>query len=189
MNVFNKDFEDRNKNRLKKLIDLAKKNDSPTGWETKTFAVGGLTEVGFSMNNPELLLVISSQGRGVINCSEFKLTDRDTDIDGDWINYIDLVADGIGELRNEIIKISGLHGGGLPLTNEFGDSLQMVAPEWPIFNLIFEPNYTSIFIEKSAKDCFQIFRDYELRAYGFSSNGKFFITATSSEVNIYRKKA
>lgn len=154
----------------------------------ETFAVGGLTEVGFSINNPELLLVISSQGRGVINCSEFKLTDRDYDTYADWIDYIELIADGIGKLNNERIRISGLHGGGLPLMNEFGDSLQMVTPEWPIFSIIFEPRGKSVFSEKNAEDCFQIFRDYELRSYGFSPNGKFFSIATNSEVNIYRKK-
>jgi hypothetical protein len=33
------------------------------------FVLGGLSEVGFSKNHPELLLVVSSQGKGIIDCS------------------------------------------------------------------------------------------------------------------------
>jgi len=185
MDIFNKDRETENRLRLQKLVDLTTVSDTPTGWTKETFAVGGLIEVGFSKIHPELLLVISSSGRGVIDCSKLKLIDRDDDDD---YNSQDLWAIGIGKLSNEKIMISGLHGGGLPYSNEFGDGILYMATQWPIIDLIFEPKFKTIYREGNEKHCFRIFHDYELRAYGFSYDGQYFIIATSSEVYVYRKE-
>jgi hypothetical protein len=62
-----------------------------------------------------------------------------------------------------------------------------MATQWPIIDLIFEPNLKSLYKDGEAKDCFKIFHDYELKAYGFSYDGNYFITATSSEVTVYHK--
>lgn len=190
MSFFNKKKNSENKNRLRlqKLIDLTTTKDTPNGWVKKTFAIGGLSDVGFSKKNTELLLIVSSQGRGIIDCSKLELIERDNNDDFDWLNPYKLLADGFGTLANEKIFISGLSGGGLPTSNQFGDNIEYMATEWPIISLIFEPNYKSIYKEGEEKYCFKIFHDYELRAYGFSSDGTYFVTATSSEINIYKKK-
>lgn len=190
MKLFNKNntHEDDNRLRLQKLVDKANTSDVPYGWIKETFAIGGLSEVGFSKKHPELLLVVSSQGRGVIDCSKLELIERDNDTNWDWINSYELWAMGIGKLSDEKIEISGLHGGGLPLGNKSGDGMTFMATNWPIIDLIFEPNFKNIYKEGDGKDCFIIFHDYELRAYGFSYNGEYFITATSSELNVYRKE-
>ena len=182
------DFEQENRLRLQKLVDLTKVSDTPDGWMKETFAVGGLSEVGFSKKQPELLLVVSSQGRGAIDCSKLELIDRDYNDDFDWINYQELWAIGIGKLEGEKIMVGGLHGGGLPNYNGFGDGIQYMATEWPIIDLIFEPKSKSVFNESTGKDCFKIFHDYELRNYGFSYDGQYFIIATSSEVNVFKKE-
>jgi len=190
MSIFNKkkNIETENRLRLKKIVELTTVSDSPIGWKKKTFAIGGLSEVGFSKNYPELILVISNQGRGVIDCSKFTLTDKDNNTDIDWINSHELLATGIGKLADESILVSGLHGGGLPNSNKDGDRIQYMATEWPIIDLIFEPNFKSIYKEGDQKYCFKIFHDYELRTYGFSYNGQYFIIATSSELNVYQKE-
>lgn len=188
MNIFDDNIENENRLRLQKLVDATITSEAPKGWIKETFAVGGLTEVGFSKEYSELLLVISSQGRGVIDCSKFELIERDYNDDHDWINSQELWATGIGKLSNEKIMVSGLHGGGLPLTNPFGDSIQYMAIKWPIIDLIFEPSFKSIYKDGDQKHCFRVFHDYEVKTYGFSYCGKYFIIATSSEVNIYRKE-
>lgn len=167
---------------------MTKISETPTGWIKETFAVGGLSEVGFSKKYPELLLVVSSQGRGIIDCSKLELIERDYNDNFDWINTFELWAMGIGKIADEKIMVAGLHGGGLPNSNEFGDGIQYMATKWPIIDLIFEPNFKSIYKEGDEKNCSRIFHDYELRAYGFSYDGQYFITATSSEVNVYRKE-
>ncbi|WP_284651422.1 hypothetical protein [Flavobacterium terrisoli] len=189
MNLFSKksNLDDENRLRLQKLVDQAKEMDIPTGWKKETFAVGGLSNVGFSKKFPEMLLVISSQGRGVIDCSKFELIERDYDDSWEWMDTYELWSMGIGKLFDEKILVGGIHGGGLPFLNKYGDSLQFMATQWPIIDLIFEPNFKSIYQEDEAKDCFKIFSDYELKAYGFSYDGNYFITATGSEVNVYRK--
>lgn len=188
MNFFNKNKEDANKKRLQNLVNETKVIDEPSGWKKSTFAIGGLTEIGFSKYNPNLLLVISSQGRGLIDCQNSELIERDNDTDFEWINSYEMTSQGIGVLSNEIILVSGLHGGGLPLLNKNGDELLYMATEWPIIDIIFEPNFKSIYKENEAKECFRIFHDYELRAYGFSYDGETFVIATSSEISIYRNK-
>jgi hypothetical protein len=190
MNIFkkNKNIEQENRLRLQKLVDLTTVSDIPEGWIKETFAVGGLSEIGFSKNHSELLLIISSQGRGVIDCSKFELTDRDYNTDYDWINSQELWSFGIGKLSDEKIVVGGLDGGGLPHSNKDGDRIEFMATEWPIIDLIFQPNFKSIYKKGEESKCFRLFHDYELRAYGFSYDGKYFAIATSSEVNVYRKE-
>ena len=180
--------EAENRLRLQKLVDRTKITTVPPGWEMKQFAIGGLSNVGFSKNHPELLLVISSQGRGVIDCATLELKERDNDDSWEWMDIYELWAMGIGILKDEKIGVSGIHGGGLPLLNKHGDSVTFFATEWPIVDLIFEPKFKSIYYQDDAVDCFRIFHDYELKAYGFSYDGNYFVTATGSEINVYRKK-
>lgn len=188
MNFFNKNQEDKNKKRLQDLVKQTEAVDEPIGWRKTVFAIGGLTEIGFSKQDPNLLLVISSEGRGLIDCKSSQLIEREDDTNWDWINPYELTAQGIGVLSNEKIQVSGLHGGGLPLMNKNGNSLLYMATEWPIVDIIFEPNFKSIYKENEAKECFSIFHDYELRAYGFAYDGQTFVIATSREINIYRKQ-
>lgn len=189
MNLFGKKSnpDDENRLRLQKLVDQTKNIETPTGWKKETFAIGGLSNVGFSKKIPEMLLVVSSQGRGIIDCSKFELIERDYDDSWEWSDIYELWTMGIGKLSDEKILVSGIHGGGLPFLNKYGDSIQFMATQWPIIDLIFEPHCKSLYKENESKDCFRIFHDYELKTYGFSYNGDYFITATSSEVNVYKK--
>jgi hypothetical protein len=188
MNIFKRSKDDKNRDRLRNLVGLAEKVESPSGWIKSVFDIGGLTEVGFSKQETNLIMVISSQGRGLFDCQKMALIERDYDTNFDWIDSYEMTAQGIGVLCNERILVSGLHGGGLPLRNKNGDGLQFMATEWPIIDIIYEPNYKSIYKESEAKQCFRIFHDYSLVTYGFSYDGKTFVIATSSEINIFREK-
>ena len=132
-----KDFEKKNRNRLVQLLVGVPHKECPEGWrKSGTFAVGGLTEIGFSKQS-EMLLVVSSSGRGVIDCALGKKVARDDEPDGAWYVPRELLCDGIGSIEGEEIQIAGLHGGGLPTINGEGESLEVVAPEWPKSDLIF----------------------------------------------------
>src|SRR5579863_298772 len=77
-------------------------------------AVGGLTEVGFA-DDSDLLLVVSSQGRGVLDCRSGEYVARDrTEPNDSWYDERRLRAFGIGPLEGQLIRLAGLHGGGLP---------------------------------------------------------------------------
>jgi hypothetical protein len=64
-----------------------------------THAIGGLTGVGFA-NNSDLLLVVSSQGRGVFDCRTGQRIARDrTEPEVSWCDEYRLRAIGIGPLE------------------------------------------------------------------------------------------
>lgn len=187
MNLFKKNIEDENRKRLRKILERAKIQNCPDGWEYQKFAVGGLTEVGFSEQNEDLLLVISSNGRGLFDCPRLEKVDRDRSDDFE-IDYSNLTCQGIGELENEKIRIAGLHGGGLPVTNSQGDSLEIMALDWPKTDIIFQPKWSSIYMEKDSVKCFRIYSPDTLKVYGFSQNGKYFVIGTSSDLLIFKRQ-
>lgn len=188
MSVFRKKSNDQvNRIRLQKLVATTQTADAPKGWGKQSFAIGGLTEIGFSKENPELLLVISTQGYGVFDCDKLQRVDRDSNIEVTCNTY-ELWTNGIGILANEKISVAGIYGGGLPLVNQFGDYLRYMAPEWPRVTIIFEPDGKSVYKKEEAKACFTIYNDYEVVTFGFSYSGNYFVIATSSDIYIYRKE-
>jgi hypothetical protein len=182
------DYEKKNRERLITLLSKLPSSECPDGWESiGKFVVGGLIEIGFS-KNAELLLVVSSAGRGVIDCVQGKKISRDDEVDGEWYMPAELMCQGIGPLQAEAVHIAGLHGGGLPTSNSLGQSLEVVSPEWPKTNLIFCAPYKSALIEGHQTGCVSIASDY-FRAFGFSWIGNSFAYATESDVTIFRKRS
>lgn len=187
MSFFKKDIEKENRKKLRKILEKAKVQNCPDNWEFEQFAVGGLTEVGFSKTKPNLLLAISGNGRGLFDCSKLEIIERDYN-DDFHIDYSALNCFGIGKLKGEKINISGLHGGGLPLGNSEGDSLDIMALDWPKIDIIFQPNWSSIYLEKDSEKCFRIYSTGTLKVYGFSKKGNYFVIGTSSDLLIFKKK-
>ncbi len=186
MSLFKKNSENENRKRLKKIFENVKVQNCPDGWEFKHFAVGGLTEIGFSYLNPDMLLVISSSGRGLFDCSNLTKIEKDYNNDFE-IDYSELICYGIGELKDERIRVSGLHGGGLPLGNSNGDSLDVMALDWPDVDIIFQPEFSSFYSEKDVNKCCRIYKTGTLKAYGFSKIGNYFVIATSSDLLLFKK--
>lgn len=100
----------------------------PDKWKVVgTYAIGGLTSVGFSQDEQHLL-VVSSQGRGVFDCWTGRKVARDNEADGDWLDERHLRCQGIGPIVQEFVPIAGLAGGGLRRCNDDGDLLECIAP-------------------------------------------------------------
>ena len=78
----------------------------PAGWEKETFAVGGLTYLGFSNLQTEKLVVISSQRQSVIDCRTWEKIDCEGSYDEE--NLV-ACAEPLGD---ELIPIAGEVGGG-----------------------------------------------------------------------------
>jgi len=119
-NLFRSSIDNRNLviETIKRVSDA-----SPLGWDNvTTLAVGGLTEVGFSKST-NLLLIISSAGRSVVDCHSGEKVSRDYECDGSWYDPVNMQCRGIGSISDELIAISGLCGGGLPRINRFGESI------------------------------------------------------------------
>ncbi len=94
--------------------------DPPAPWRRlPVFAVGGLFGVGYAPGS-DLLLVLSSQGRGVFDCLAGEKLARDYDEAHDFLDVIRLTATGFGPLIGQAVRVGGLFGGGLPLTTTDG---------------------------------------------------------------------
>ncbi|HEX8606076.1 MAG TPA: hypothetical protein VF774_25765 [Pseudoduganella sp.] len=180
-------YEQQNRERLIRLVTALPSSSTPQGWQqTGTFAIGGLSDIGFSKNF-ELLLIISSSGRGVIDCTTGEKIARDDEVDGDWYLPSMLQCQGIGPLKTETVQIAGLQGGGLPISNQFGESLTLVSPSWPRSDLIFCAPGKSPLIEGHQTGCEIVGSYYEVRAFGFSWTGNSFVIATSSDVVAFKR--
>jgi len=175
---------------LKPLIKAIRKSPvstPPEPWrEIATVAVGGLSSVGFAKEE-EHLLVVSSQGRSVIDCSTGERLERDRE---DYHEDTSLLeAEGIGSLAGEKIKISGLYGGGLPNSTDDMWAVHEIVLDWPESILVMtKPGswlYGMIYDKKG--DFVKIGSTLELRAFGFSPSGRSLVIATSSDVTIYHR--
>jgi hypothetical protein len=159
----------------------------PKPWSLlATLAVGGLREVGFDRHS-ELLLVVSSAGRGVIDCTNATKVARDDSeyYEGEAI----LEATGIGPLQGTIIRMAGLYGGGLPTRTTDGWSVEVLALDWPVEEVILlEPKsflYGSL--NGKATSFHKIGSESEIRACGFSYSGRSLVIATTSAISVFRR--
>lgn len=161
---------------------------APSPWRRTFHAIGGLSEVGF-VPGSDLLLVVSSTGRGLFDCASGSRVDRDRTPpeEGEWHDEVGLLAQGIGTIEQQFIRLAGLHGGGLPLMARDGWSLKLVAPDWPLQRVVIEPPGRSVLIERLAQGCVVIEQDYEIRTFGFSDTGRTFVVALAHSLIIFSR--
>lgn len=157
--------------------------DPPAPWRrSSVFAVGGLFGVGYAADR-DLLLVLSSQGRGVFDCLTGEKLARDYDEAHDFFDPIRLTAAGFGPLAGQTVRVGGLFGGGLPLTTADGWCLEAQARVWPTH---------SVFLTApGARESVCVGEDgaCELRACGFSETGRSFVIATSCDLTVFARPA
>jgi hypothetical protein len=170
----------------KKLLSLDI-HEVPDPWKlVATFSVGGLRSVGFDQES-ENLLVVSSQGRGVIDCFTGEKVARDCE--EFYENETSLESQGIGILSDRTIRMAGLFGGGLPSITEDGWQIECITLNWPEQMLILLPPNSNLYGSVTGHPDLmtKIFEDSCIRTYGFSYTGKTFIIATTSDVTIFAR--
>jgi hypothetical protein len=141
-------------------------------WKKVTYlAVGGLTEVGFAEG---FLLVVSHQGRGVVDLASGELLARDRQETGAWFDAARGAALGIGPLDGEWIGVCGLAGGRLPGATADGWQARV--------------SDDCVTVSAPGRRPLQVREGEEMRAFGFSPDGATFIIATSPGLAIYRRE-
>jgi hypothetical protein len=162
----------------------------PAPWRcVTTWAVGGLFQVGYA-EGTDLLLVLSSQGRGVFDCLTGEKVARDYNEAHDYFDPIRLVARGFGPLDGKSIRMAGLFGGGLPRTTKDDWSLEEVAPCWPTRNIeLTGPDLAHEDGSVARGEPVLVAEDSpcELRAYGFSETGRSFVIAVTCDLVIFAR--
>lgn len=72
--------------------------------------------------------------------------------------------------------------------NHYGETLERVSPEWPLEVLIWCPPNKDALCQGHQEGCFKLISDY-FRCTGFSWDGDFIISATSSDITLWYRKA
>ena len=161
-----------------RLLDLPP-SQPPAPWVRVTSpGIGGLAEVGF-LESSDLLLVISSNGRGLFDCESGERLARDQPPDFEY-DQNNLLARGIGPVEDKWIRTAGLSGGGLAAATADGWRLKSLTLVWPHdFVFLSPPGHWVLgpaFGKPGDVTKFQI--QSTLRAFGFSPTGKSMIIAT-----------
>lgn len=179
-------YKEENRKRLINLLERIKVKKNPEGWRhVMSMGVGGLLSVGFSKNKTNLLLVVSSSGRSLIDCSTGDKIERDyEEYEGldDW----NLTCMGIGALKDEKIIVCGLNSGGLPQSNSAGETLELVSPNWPEQDLILCRENKCSVIDGHQDYCNIIYTEH-LRGFGFSWCGNYIVAACGSDFDIWER--
>jgi hypothetical protein len=169
---------------VRRQIATAPVTAAPAPWgHVATVAIGGLTEVGFG-DDSDLLLVISSRGRGVFDCTRGLRVARDPEpLADDWYDERRLRARGIGPLERQMVRLAGLHGGGLPTCGLDGWSVAAITLAWPDQHLLLLPPGEDLYSARASLTKLAV--ESEVRAFGFSDTGRTLVLATSSDIAIY----
>lgn len=149
-------------------------------------AVGGLWHVGFAPES-DLLLVHSVSGRGVIDCATGEKLARD---DEEYEITESLEAEGIGPLRGQRIRMSGIYGGGLLRMAADGWSVELHPLSWPEEELFLCPPGQAMLWQRAGSEPGLLkLRPLPsvLTAYGFSPTGKSLVIASASDIEIFKR--
>jgi hypothetical protein len=154
----------------------------PFPWQkVGEYAIGGLTDVGFAENS-DLLLVVSSQGRGVFDCITGTRVARDRNDELYWYNIEKHTAMGIGPIEKVEIELAGLDGGSL-LSSTFDNwSVEIENRDR------YQQHLFLVISESSSAKRFRIGVDSEVRAFGFSPTGQSLVIAISSDLTIFSRE-
>jgi hypothetical protein len=157
----------------------------PHPWTARgVIGVGGLLAVGFAEAS-DLLLILSANGWGVLDCQAGKWLTGDDELGSD-VQPGTFDAEGVGPLAGQSIRLAGPWGGGLLRWTYDRWSIEQNPVSWPDDELFLCPpgehlyqgdNLTKIAVLPS-----------ELRAFGFSPTGRCLVVATASDVTMFARE-
>ena len=132
------------------------------------------------------ILIETQDGRGLFDSKtgEKLLRDRSE------YKYreLELLCEGFGPLEGEFIRMSGLSGGGLPLSTTDGWRVEAITV-WPKNDILLTSPDSWLYGGQYDKpDHFQkVWSGYKIRGYGFSYSGETLCIVESSDLIIYSR--
>lgn len=140
------------------------------------FALGGLQDLGFAESS-DLLLVVSTAGRGLYDLLSGERLARDPDDSYTWFDAYNLRCQGVGLLTERLIRTAGLSGGGLALESAEGWWLETADDQ----QFLLKPFKRS----KPRRRWPLPGGAGEFRAAGFSPTGRSLVCASSADFTVY----
>lgn len=178
---------DEYQNSLRQKLMQSPMCEPPKPWRCQAiYAVGGLAEVGYAPDS-DMLLVVSSRGRGLFDCLSGERVERDENETWSGLDQTRLVSPGLGAFVKTMFRLAGLHGGGLPLITSDGWGLHVVPLPWPQHFAFLTQPWKMITEGPDNVTKFANCGACEFRACGFSETGNSFIFATSCDLAIYNR--
>ena len=172
---------------IRRQIRTTPLTSPPSPWRVSgVFAVPQLEAIGFDRDS-ELLLVISRDSLGVIDCASGGTIARKSGTQNETRPQHLLQAKGIGPLEHTDVGIAGRRGGGLPRATGDGWSLELVTLEWPTQEVLLVAPGNALFVCHEDDDArfVRIESHPDIHACGFSFSGKSLVIATGDELTVY----
>ena len=144
-----------------------------------------LLAVGFSKD--ATLLLVVGRGRWVIDVAtgEIVAEDPDPNIDAHLTENRQLCA-GLGPMADEFVPISGFFGGGLATSTADSWWLFRCAIDWPTERVVLQARDANLY--NSFRGLTQLpGSNQEIRAAGFSPDGRSLVVATTSRLKIWQR--
>lgn len=186
MDYFKSEAFEKHRKKIFNILEKIPSAISPVGWTYKGgFSIGGFEYFGFD-ESTDLLLVVSSNGRGIIDLAKAEKIARDYTDNFDLDETL-LICEGFDVLRDKTIKLAGKYGGSiLPTRSKSGDSLRRVSPLFPCEDIIYQPAFENCFVEGYNENCVRIYRGF-LYCYGFSYSGNYFVIADDGGISFWER--
>ena len=144
------------------------------GWQMATsFSVGGFEWLGFSKEQPNKMICISSQMSTIVKCDSGKVEECFVDYDEEELIAL------CDALPNEQIAIAGQYGGELPFDSGKGEKITIQQTEDYIM--------TITFVSSQGKEIV-IFKNYGAYIYGFNYDGNYFVLADDSGIVVLKRQ-
>lgn len=139
-------------------------------WERLwTVAVGGLTDIGFSADE-RFVLVLGHAGRGLFDCQSGKRVARDNRDDWSFLDDTTGLAQGIGPVEGQAVRVAGLMS---------GQALNDEVAGWRLSRAD-----GGVAVEDGQGLRQMVEANEEVRACGFSDTGRLLVVATASDLTV-----
>jgi hypothetical protein len=157
-----------------------------------TTPVGGACALGFDCN-AEILLVASSNGQSVFDCTSGECVYRNHDEDG--YDPLTLKGHRLDDLSAAPFQMSGLYGGGLLTATSDGWHIDTLQLDWPrTFCILQPPNASIYFLQEKWRE-YKKDASYHVVnsalgspvAFGFSWSGKTLVWCDQSDLRVWTR--
>ena len=162
-------------------IQVCEALKSIKGWEfVDSFSVGGFEYMGFSNNNSNKLIIISSQRNTIFDCVDGSITDIDAEFDEkEFVAITDMLPD-------EYIPIAGAYGGQMSHKTSQGERVEISYHDKHIASGKELQSQQIEFVDRFGAENI-IYDNYPSYVCGFSYDGNSFALADDGGVYILRR--